>query len=233
MHLFYEPEISGETVKLSEEESKHCTRVLRLKLNDIVWITDGKGTIYKTAITDEHQKSCILTIIETNKNYGQHPFKLHIAISPPQQSNRLEWFVEKATEAGIYEITPIICEHSKRKNINQERLQKVMISAIKQSLKASLPKLNPLIKFQDFIKKDFAGLKGIAYCTNKLKHITDWYKNGSDCLILIGPEGDFSPVEIEMALKHNFTGINLGNSRLRTETAVLTACFAVNLINKT
>lgn len=233
MQLFYNPDISGNTIELSEEESKHCTRVLRLKTEDEVWITNGKGTLYKTSIIDDHQKACVLTINETFENYGSRPFKLHIAISPLQHADRLEWFLEKATESGIDEITPILCERSERKNVNTDRLQKVMISAMKQSIKASLPKLNPLTKFNDFIKKDNNIIKAIAYCTDERKHIADWYKKDSDCIILIGPEGDFSPKEIESALQNNYTGISLGNSRLRTETAATAACFAINLINRT
>jgi 16S rRNA (uracil1498-N3)-methyltransferase len=233
MQLFYNPEISGNTIELSEEESKHCTRVLRLKIDDIVWITNGKGTLYKTSIIDDHQKACVLTINEKFENYGSRPFKLHIAISPLQHADRLEWFLEKATEAGIDEITPILCERSERRNVNIERLQKVMISAMKQSIKASLPILNPLTKYTDFIKKEFNSQKGIAYCIDERKHIADWYNKGSDCLILIGPEGDFSPKEIELAIQNNYTGISLGNSRLRTETAATSACFAINMINRT
>ncbi|MBI5540166.1 MAG: 16S rRNA (uracil(1498)-N(3))-methyltransferase [Bacteroidia bacterium] len=233
MQLFYNPDISGNTIELSEEESKHCTRVLRLKIEDEVWITNGKGNLYKTTIISDHQKACILNIEETFENYGARPYKLHIAISPLQHADRLEWFIEKATESGIDEITPILCERSERKNVNIDRLQKVMISAMKQSIKAKLPILNPLTKFNDFIKKDYNITKAIAYCTDERKHIADWYKKGSDCLILIGPEGDFSPKEIESALKNNYTGISLGNSRLRTETAATTACFAINLINRT
>lgn len=233
MQLFYNPDISGNTIELSEEESKHCTRVLRLKIEDEVWITNGKGNLYKTTIISDHPKACILNIEETFENYGARPYKLHIAISPLQHADRLEWFIEKATESGIDEITPILCERSERKNVNIDRLQKVMISAMKQSIKAKLPILNPLTKFNDFIKKDYNITKAIAYCTDERKHITEWYKKASDCLILIGPEGDFSPKEIESALKNNYTGISLGNSRLRTETAATTACFAINLINRT
>lgn len=232
MHLFYNTVISHNIINLSEEESKHCVRVLRLKLGDIVWVTDGIGKMYKTSIVDYNKKNCVLQVVEVFENYEKRPFKLHIAISPLQSSDRLEWFVEKATEVGIDEITPILCEHSERKNINIERLQKVAVSAMKQSLKAYLPKINPLIKFQDFIIKGFDGQKGIAYCSDERQHIIDWYKKSSDCLILIGPEGDFSQKEIDLALQNKFIGISLGNSRLRTETAAITACAALNLINK-
>ncbi|OFX34022.1 MAG: 16S rRNA (uracil(1498)-N(3))-methyltransferase [Bacteroidetes bacterium GWA2_32_17] len=232
MHLFYNSVISDNIINLNEEESKHCIRVLRLKSNDIVWVTDGNGKMYKTSIIDDNKNKCVLNIIETIDNYNQRKYKLHLAISPLQNSERLEWFVEKATESGIDEITPILCEHSERKNINVERLKKVAVSAMKQSLKAYLPKINPLVKYNDFIKNDFNGLKGIAYCTDERQHITDWYKKNSDCLILIGPEGDFSQKEIDFALQYKYTVISLGNSRLRTETAAITACMVFNFLNK-
>lgn len=232
MHLFYQSGIFGKTINLDEKESKHCIRVLRLKKNDRVWVTDGLGTMYITYVSDDNPKTCILTIEEIIQNYHSRHFKLHIAISPLQQVERFEWFLEKATESGIDEITPILCEHTEKKHINSERLQKILISAMKQSLKAKIPQLNPLIKLSDFIKKDFNGLKGIAYCRNERIHINDWYKPNTDCIILIGPEGDFSDNEVELAIKNSYTGINLGNNRLRTETAALTACIAVNLLNK-
>ncbi len=233
MHLFYNTVISDNIINLSEEESKHCVRVLRLKQNDIVWITDGLGKMYKTSIIDDNKKNCVLQVVEVFNNYEKRPFKLHVAISPLQSADRIEWFVEKATEAGIDEITPILCDRTERKNVNIERLQKVAISAMKQSLKAYLPIINPLVKYSDFIKLNFNGQKGIAYCIDKRKHIVDWYAKNSDCLILIGPEGDFSQKEIDLALQNKFIGISLGNSRLRTETAAITACIAVNLLNKT
>jgi len=231
MNLFYQTKISGKTICLEENESKHCIRVLRLKLNDEVWVTDGEGTMYKTIISDDNPKACVLTINETIKKYGERSCKLHIAISPLQNADRLEWFLEKATEIGIDEITPILCEHTEKKHINPERLQKVLIAAMKQSLKAKLPVLNKLVKFSDFVKLNQSGLKGIAYCHDERIHITEWYKSNSDCTILIGPEGDFSDAEIELAKKMGYTGISLGKSRLRTETAALSACIAVNLLN--
>lgn len=233
MYLFYNPLVSEDIINLNEDESKHCIRVLRLKLNDIVWVTDGNGKMLKTSIIDDNKSKCVLQVVETINNYNQRKFKLHIAISPLQSSERLEWFIEKATESGIDEITPILCEHSEQKKINIERLQKVAVSAMKQSLKAYLPKINPLVKFNDFIKTEFNGQKGIAHCYKEKSHLKDWYKEKSDCIILIGPEGDFSQKEIDFALENNYTGISLGSSRLRTETAAVTACVAVNILNKT
>ncbi len=232
MHLFYQTGITGNSICLEENESKHCIRVLRLKRNDKVWVTDGAGTMYKTFISDDNSKACVLSIEEIINNYGSRPYNLHIAISPLQHPDRLEWFLEKATESGIDEITPLLCEHTEKKHINTERVQKILISAMKQSLKANIPVLNPLVKFSDFVMKEHHGLKGIAHCNNNFTHINEWYKPNSDCTILIGPEGDFSDSEIEIALQKGYTGISLGKSRLRTETAALTACIAVNLKNK-
>lgn len=232
MNLFYQTGITGNSILLEENESKHCIRVLRLKHGDKVWVTDGLGTMYKTSISNDNPKACVLSVEEVVKDYGQRPIKLHIAISPLQHPDRLEWFLEKALESGIDEITPILCDRSEKRQINADRLQKILISAMKQSLKAKLPILNPLTKFSDFIKKENYGLKGIAYCHDNRIHITDWYKPNSDCTILIGPEGDFSDKEIYLALGNGYTGISLGESRLRTETAAISACFAVNLLNK-
>ena len=232
MHLFYQTGITEKTICLEENESKHCIRVLRLKLNDSVWVTDGKGTMYKTIISDDNPKACILQIEEIQNNYGFRPNKLHIAISPLHHADRLEWFLEKATESGIDEITPILCDRSERRNINIDRLQKILISAMKQSLKANLPILNPFVKLTDFLKNERKGLKGIAYCHDDRSHIIDWYKPNTDVTILIGPEGDFSDKEIELALQKGYTGISLGESRLRTETAAISACIAINMINK-
>ena len=232
MNLFYQTGITGNSILLEENESKHCIRVLRLKLGDKVWVTDGLGTMYKTYISNDNPKACVLSVEDIEKNYGQRPIKLHVAISPLQQSDRLEWFLEKAVESGIDEITPLLCDRSEKRQINPDRLQKILISAMKQSLKAKLPILNPLTKFSDFIKKENYGLKGIAYCHDNRIHIKDWYKPNSDCTILIGPEGDFSDKEIDLAMENNFTGISLGESRLRTETAAISACISFNLINK-
>ena len=232
MHLFYHTQIFGNSIHLEENESKHCIRILRLKLNEEVWVTNGLGTMYKTYISDDNPKACILSIEEIIEDYGKRPIKLHIAISPLQHADRLEWFLEKAVESGIDEITPLLCDRSEKRNVNTDRLQKILISAMKQSLKAKLPVLNPLTKFPDFIKKEIYGQKGIAYCHDEREHLTEWYKPNSDCTILIGPEGDFTENEITLAIKNGYSGISLGNSRLRTETAAIKACFAINLLNK-
>jgi len=234
MHLFYTPDLTDTIYTLNEQESKHCIKVLRLTTNDMVQLIDGKGGFYTAKIVEPNPKKCTVEIIETKKEYEKRNHRLHIAIAPTKNNDRLEWFLEKATEIGIDEITPVICEHSERKVIKPERLEKILISAMKQSLKAYKPRLNELVRYSDFIKRPFAGEKFIAHCedTNK-SFLKNKYTVARDVLILIGPEGDFSPVEIDEARQHDFTEISLGNSRLRTETAGVVACHTINLLNET
>lgn len=231
MHLFYCSDISADQYTLNEDESKHCVRVLRLVNGDIIYITDGKGSLFKTELIDNHPKRCTVRILETQIEYEKRDFSLKMAVAPTKNISRYEWFLEKATEIGIDQITPLICEHSERKEVKNQRLEKVIISAVKQSLKTYVPELNPAKKFKDFIKQDFKGQKFIAYCEGEPQLLKDVYESKSDALILIGPEGDFSPSEVELAQAAGFTPISLGNSRLRTETAAVAACHTVNLIN--
>lgn len=235
MHLFYTPDIVANFYTLNEEESAHCSRVLRLKEQDVIYLVDGKGGFYKAEIYQVTKKAVQLNILETQKDYGKRNHYLHIAIAPTKNIDRIEWFLEKATEIGIDEITPIICEHSERKVIKEERLNKVITSAMKQSLKAYHPKLNPAISFSQFIKSNSIDNKFIAHCITdeERRTITDLSSKYADSLILIGPEGDFSVQEIQLALQNDFKAITLGNSRLRTETAALAACFEVNYIHRT
>lgn len=233
MHLFYTPEIKNSTYTLNSIESKHCVRVLRLKEGDHIQLIDGRGSFYTAEITDANQKSCKVKCIETIKEYGKRNFSLHIAIAPTKNIDRIEWFMEKTTEIGIDTYTSLLCDHSERKIVKDERLMRIITSAVKQSLKAYHPTLNPLTKFKDFIKQDFKGQKFIAHCEEgtEKKVLQDLYIQNEDVTILIGPEGDFSPSEIEMARNAGFKEISLGNSRLRTETAGLVACHTINLIN--
>jgi len=232
MHLFHSPEISSDIFTLSPEESKHCIKVLRLDTGDHVHLTDGNGNLYKTRILDADVKKCILEIQEVTKEYNKKDFKIHMAIAPTKNIGRFEWFLEKATEIGIDEITPFICEHSERKVIKPERLNKVIIAAMKQSLKAYLPVLNPAISFKEFAAKNFDSERYIAYCSDKYRdNLKDVYKKQKNAVIMIGPEGDFSQVEIDFAIDTGFKPVSLGPERLRTETAALVACHTVNLIN--
>ncbi len=233
MHLFYTPDIQSKTYQLDEEESKHCIKVLRLKNGDQVNLIDGKGGFYLAEIIDEHPKRTILNIIDTKLEFGKRNHYLHIAIAPTKNIDRFEWFLEKATEIGIDEITPIICDRSERKEIKLDRSNKIITSAIKQSLKAYHPHLNNYISFKTFISQASADLKFIAHCEeNKKSTIVDAFKPQQKYLILIGPEGDFSFSEIDLALQNGFVPITLGESRLRTETAALEACFEINYLNR-
>ncbi len=235
MHLFYTPDINSHTYTLNEEESKHCVRVLRLNEGDKIQLIDGNGGFYDGEIIDNNPKRCSVKIIDTKKEVGKRNWHLHIAIAPTKNMDRLEWFVEKATEMGIDEISLIDCKNSERSIVKTERIQKVAISAIKQSLKAYLPKINDVVDLKKFIAttKDFKGEKFIAHCQSAgLSHIKSQYIPKQNALILIGPEGDFTIEEVKLALDNGFKEVGLGESRLRTETAALYACAALNVANE-
>jgi len=231
MQIFYTPELTGDNFTLNETESKHAIRVLRLNTGDIIQLVDGKGGYYTARITEPNPKRCQIEVITKEENFGKRKSYLHIAVAPTKNIDRFEWFLEKATEIGIDEITPLICEHSERKVIKDDRLEKVIVSAMKQSIKAYLPKLNPLTLFDELIGQPFKGNKFIAHCyeQNK-KQLKEEITPNSSNLILIGPEGDFSEHEVDQALRNNFIPISLGNSRLRTETAAIVACHTSNLL---
>lgn len=237
MHLFYTPAIEQQHVSflLNEEESKHAIRVLRLTTGDVVHLIDGRGGLYRAEIIDAHPKRTSLKVSEVQTAYGALPYRLHMVVAPTKNMDRLEWFLEKATEIGIHEFTPIICEHSERKEVKVERLEKVAISAMKQSLKAYLPKINPAISFSKFISQaeDFEGFKGVAHCVDsEKKYISTVFTKHSNYLLLIGPEGDFSEKEISQALDAGFIPISLGDARLRTETAALVTVLEISLLNR-
>jgi 16S rRNA (uracil1498-N3)-methyltransferase len=233
MNLFYAPFIEGNNFTLDEEESRHCIRTLRLAKDDTLHLTDGKGNLFETTIRDPHPKRCTVEVISVQKDYQKRDVKLHIAIAPTKNTARFEWFLEKATEIGIDEITPLICQHSERVQVRVERLEKVLIAAMKQSLKAYLPVLHEPVKFDHFVALPFDGQKFIASCETDLTHkLALQYRKGTNALILIGPEGDFSKEEIVLAEKSGFLPISLGKSRLRTETAGIVACHTINLLNE-
>ncbi len=232
MNIFYAPDIAGNQYMLNEDESKHCIRVLRMQASEKLILIDGRGGYYRASIADAHPKRCLLVVDETILEYEKPNYKLHIAIAPTKNLDRLEWFAEKATEIGISEITPIICDHSERKVVNTERLEKIVIAAIKQSVKAYKPKINEAISFNSFIKTPKEGFRFLAHCEEAdKKYIQQLYKPSSDALILIGPEGDFSTTEINDAIKAGFLPISLGKSRLRTETAGVFSCSLINILN--
>ena len=234
MQLFYNPSISEaeKSFVFDKEESKHIIKVLRKKESDILFVTNGLGYLFKTEIALASDSKCTVNILSFEK---QEPSKyhLHLAVAPTKMNERYEWFLEKATEIGIQEITPIICEHSERKVIKIDRFQKIIESAMKQSLHYFIPKLNEPITYKEFLKKDYSGQKFIAHCeeTNK-KSFKKELKTKEDVLILIGPEGDFSVKEIQMALDNKYIPVSLGETRLRTETAAIVACHSVVLLNE-
>lgn len=231
MYLFYVPDIA-ERHYLTEEESQHCVKVLRLGAGDKILLTDGVGGTYEARITNPHPKHCEFEILSSSHEVGKRPFRLHIAIAPTKNMERLEWIVEKCTEIGIDEITPLLCRFSERKAIKPERLEKIMISAAKQSLKAYIPKLHPLTSFADFIRQATESQKFIAHCYEEDKMLLQHaVQRGGEVLVLIGPEGDFSEEEVQAALQAGFKPVSLGNSRLRTETAGVVACHTVTLCN--
>ena len=216
-------------IVLSKQESKHATKVLRKKEGDILNFTDGKGGFYRAEITVADTKKCRLQIISSEQKPKQHNYHLHIAIAPTKNMDRYEWFLEKATEIGIDEITPIICEHSERKVIKTERCNRILLSAMKQSLKFYLPKLNEAIILKDFLKQDFEGNKYIAHCEDGEKTELRKEEKANKNTVLIGPEGDFTAAEIEIALQNQFKAVSLGKSRLRTETAAVVAVHTINI----
>lgn len=235
MQLFYAPELNPQLKEymLDEQESKHCIKVLRMKAGDRLHLTDGRGNLYLGRLTDDHIKKCIVVIEEVKQEQDKRHCHLHIAVAPTKNINRFEWFLEKATEIGIDEITPLLCTYSERKHLKPERLEKILAGAMKQSLKTCLPRLNSMVKLNDFVRQAFSGQKFIAYVEEQQPDsLKNCYKQKGDVLILIGPEGDFSPEEVRLAMENGFEPINLGPNRLRTETAALVACHTINLINE-
>ncbi|NLN32113.1 MAG: 16S rRNA (uracil(1498)-N(3))-methyltransferase [Flavobacteriaceae bacterium] len=232
MHLFI-GNIEGNSAEINGDESHHFTKVLRGKVGQEIQITDGKGKMGKGIVSQINSKSVEIDLNEVIENHEKRPYKIHIAIAPTKSMERMEFFMEKATEIGIDEISFLKTFHSERKNINLDRCRKILVSAVKQSLKVYVPQLNDLVKFNDFVKENHPENKLIAHCDEDFTRLNfkEFIQPQKDYLILIGPEGDFSKEEIELALQNGFTGISLGNQRLRTETAALNAIFAANWIN--
>ena len=234
MQVFYSPDINGKSYTLNETESKHIIKVMRMKKNDSVMLIDGKGNLYEGVISEPDIKRCVIEIKSVTKDFAKRDYRLHIAISTLKNPDRFEWFVEKAVEIGVDEITPIISHATEKTNIKEERIRNIIISAMKQSLKATDTILNPVCKYDDLIKQPFGGTKMIAHCNTSIdrSQIGAVYNKGENALILIGPEGDFTPTEIKAALDNGFTSIHLGDSRLRTETAGIAACHSIYFLNQ-
>ncbi len=231
MQLFYCPEIINDIVVLPIDEAHHIFHVLRSKSGDTIQLTNGKGSLYTAKLLEISKKTVTAEIIDEIKS---EPRKntLHIAIAPTKNIDRLEWFLEKATEIGIEQITPLLCQRSERKEVKQERLEKVIISAAKQSRKSYFPILNPMISFEKLIMLNFNETKLIAHCEEgEKKSLKNIFIQAVNALILIGPEGDFVTKEIELAMANGFSSLSLGLSRLRTETAALHACSSFAIFN--
>lgn len=231
MNVFYSPEAKDDSVILDENESGHAVRVLRMEPGDQAILFDGKGNIHRTVIEENHPKRCRLKITGT-EFHPARGIQLHIGIAPVKMNDRMEWFLEKATEIGVSTITPLLCSRSERKNINDERYKKVLVSAMKQSMNPWLPVLEPMTEFSEFISRYKGGY--IAHCMTGIDRtgITGMTSDNNKILVLIGPEGDFTLQEAESAMKAGYKGLSLGESRLRTETAGMMVCAAVRLMNE-
>ena len=235
MELFYSQDIEGGICRLDHDESGHCIRVLRHRAGDEISVIDGRGTLHKCRITSDSHKGVEAVVIESVSDWGSHPYKLHLAVCPTKNNDRFEWFAEKACEMGFDELSPIIGDHSERRILKTARVEKILISASKQSLKAAVPAVNEPVSVKEFIKANASkeSLKLIAYCFDdervprrSIKEALGGYE-GTEVIVMIGPEGDFSHEEAELALQAGFIPVHLGASRLRTETAAVTATAAV------
>lgn len=233
MIQFFAPDIQ-ESNQLPEVESQHCIKVLRMKQGDKIFVTDGKGYRYSCTIIDPNPKHVYLNINSKEFIPNHWNEQITIAIAPTKNMDRMEWFAEKSTEIGINAIIPIKCSHSERKELKIERINKILVSATKQSLKTTIPQLSEMIKFAEFVKQPFDGQKFIAYCDESIekKNFIKEYIASNNVLILIGPEGDFTPEEVCLAIENGFIPVTFGNSRLRTETAALFAVAAIQTINQ-
>ena len=234
MQLFHTKKVKDGIATLNEEESRHCTQVLRKRLGDVIVLIDGLGTFYEGSILEINKRACSVQITKSWRDTNPEPVRLHIAIAPTKNISRFEWFLEKVTEIGISQISPILCKYSERKQIRLDRLSKIILSAVKQSQRAALPEISPLISFEQFLKESASSFsqKYIAYINENVNsHLSENYQSGEDVCILIGPEGGFSREEAELAFSFGFEPISLGHHRLRTETAGLVACHTVKLKN--
>lgn len=235
MELFYSKDIEGNICRLDQDESAHCIKVLRHRCGEQINVIDGSGTLHRCRIISDSPKSVEASVIESIENWGSHPYRLHMAVCPTKNSDRYEWFAEKACEIGFDVLHPVIGEHSERRVFKTRRMEKILVSAAKQSLKAAIPDVNEPVSVKEFIHdcRDMDALKLIAYCfedenvpRRSIKEVLETY-NGLEIIVLIGPEGDFSKQEADLALKIGFIPVHLGDSRLRTETAALAAVSAV------
>lgn len=225
MNIFFIVDTGEDQVVMDVNESRHCAKVLRMRKGDEVSFIDGKGTLGKGILMKVDPACCELKILERQENFEKRPYSLHIAIAPTKNIDRFEWFIEKSVEIGIDRITPIICEHSERRRVRLDRMERIILSAAKQSIKAWIPQVDSMVSYNDFLKKKFdTNNKFIAHCREGNKpFLLKSADHSSGILILIGPEGDFSTKEITMAGAKGYREVSLGISRLRTETAGVVA----------
>lgn len=232
MQLFYIPELHGTRIIFEKEESRHCVRVLRYREGDQVMITDGKGTLFTGILVSARPDQCEVELIRKEDHpVGKAP--LHLAVAPPKNQDRFEWLLEKTTEIGVDEITPLLCERSQRTSLRIPRLEKVIIAAMKQSLRCKLPKLNEPVEFRTFVRHSCPGQRFIAWCESGLESgLFRLIKPDNAITVAIGPEGDFTSEEIGMARENGFVPVSLGTSRLRTETAGILVCCGIRLLHE-
>ena len=236
MHRFYCPDIA-DTLTLGEEDSKHCVRVMRMAEGDTIEVVDGNGTLYTCRITMAHPKRCAIEVLDKEVQTPHWGHRIVLAIEPTKNLDRIEWLVEKCVEMGIDRIIPLRCHNSERTVLKTERLKKIMVAAMKQSLKATLPQLDEMTPLEQVVAEPFEGTRCIAYCDALLpreqrRTLADVYRPSSDVMVLIGPEGDFSPDEVQAATTAGFAPVTLGESRLRTETAGLMAVAAIHALDQ-
>jgi 16S rRNA (uracil1498-N3)-methyltransferase len=234
MQIFYAPGIAGNTYCLDEKESRHCVRVLRMGKGTPVKLIDGIGNLYEGFISDPDPKICKIEITGIKRDFEKRTWQLHIAISPLKNPERFEWFVEKSVEIGIDRITPLICKNSEKYTIKTERINNIVISAMKQSLKANLTIIDPVVHFSDFIRDGHRGNKLIAHCSESgaKRSLASLVSKGEDVVIMIGPEGDFTIEEIKSSADNGFREVHLGHSRLRSETAGIAVCHSIYFLNQ-
>ena len=233
MNVFYLPDAREGNVSFPEEESKHIVRVLRMREGDTFCVTNGKGSLFDAELIDAHPKRAMANLSNRRDGYDNRAFKLSIAIAPTKLNERTEWFLEKATEIGIDEIKLFASYHSERRVVNVERFKKIVVAAMKQSVKSNMPIIEEMQTFENLVRQDFHGQKFIAWIDEEVKdQLCNLYDKGSDVLVLIGPEGDFSKDEVELAKANGFVPVSLGEARLRTETAAIVACHTIQLINQ-
>lgn len=233
MNVFYLPEAQIGNISFPEEESKHIVKVLRMREGDTFCVTNGKGSLFDAELIDAHPKRAIANLSNQREGYDNRDFKLSIAVAPTKLNERTEWFLEKATEIGIDEVKLFASYHSERRIANVERFKKIVIAAMKQSVKSKMPMIEEMQPFDKIVKQDFDGQKFIAWIDDDVtEQLCDLYQKGNNAIVLIGPEGDFSKEEVELAKEYGFVPISLGNARLRTETAAVVACHTIQLINQ-